>query len=231
LDYYNFSFAPKIKLEKRLKDILEDNVDEKYYLKDSVIAQFTEKTERAKRDGNGLAFKPSIGDNIAYSITTRAGGRVDDNFIDVIGLLDCKGTYQIRRVYGVAATLTTMQGGNQEPKIQIPSATKCGYELAESGDSINLSVPNSTTRRGRVGKQVAQTLDTQCNQAVVQQRIRKLTPRECLRLQDLGDDFVQVVSDSQMYKQAGNSMSCNVLEMIFRQIEKAKSKELSNTLF
>jgi DNA (cytosine-5)-methyltransferase 1 len=193
--YHRFSFAPKQKLWKRLKDVLEDDVDEKYYLKDSVIAQFIEKTERAKREGNGFAFKPSIGENIAYSITTKAGGRVDDNFIDVIGLLDCKGTDQIRRVYGVdgvATTLTTMQGGNQEPKIQIPSATKCGYELAESGDSINLSVPNSTTRRGRVGKQVAQTLDTQCNQAVVQQRIRKLTPRECLRLQDFPNDFIQV---------------------------------------
>lgn len=50
----------------------------------------------------------------------------------------------------------------------------------------------------------------------------KPTVRECLRLQDFPDSFIQVVSDSQQYKQAGNSMSVNVLEMIFRQIEKAK---------
>lgn len=178
--YHRFQFAPKQKLEKRLKDVLESEVDEKYYLSDSVIAQFTEKTERAKREGNGFAFKPTNGDACAYSITTKACGRVDDNFIDVVGLLDCKGADQIRRVYGtdgVAATLTTMQGGNQEPKIQ-----------------------NN-------------------------HKIRKLTPRECLRLQDFPDSFVQVVSDSQMYKQAGNSMSVNVLEMIFRQIEKTKEKD------
>ena len=56
-------------------------------------------------------------------------------------------------------------------------------------------------------------------------KIRKLTPRECLRLQDFPDTFKQVVSDSQMYKQAGNSMSVNILEMIFNQIEKAKKGE------
>jgi len=53
-------------------------------------------------------------------------------------------------------------------------------------------------------------------------RIRKLTPRECLRLQNFPDTFTQVVSDSQLYKQAGNSMTVAVLEMIFKQIEKAK---------
>jgi DNA (cytosine-5)-methyltransferase 1 len=106
------------------------------------------------------------------------------DFIDVIGLLDCKGTDQIRRVYGVngiAATLTTMQGGNQEPKI-------------------------------------------------LEKRIRKLTPLECWRLQDFPDEAhnkakASGVSDSQLYKQAGNSMSVNVLEMIFRQIINDKNSD------
>ena len=64
-------------------------------------------------------------------------------------------------------------------------------------------------------------------------RIRKLTPRECLRLQDFPDTFKQVVSDSQMYKQAGNSMTVAVVEMIFRQIEKALNGNITqkNTLF
>ena len=83
---------------------------------------------------------------------------------------------------------------------------------------------------GRVGKQVAQCLDTACNQAVVEERIRKLTPIECLRLQDFNDDFKIVISDSQAYKQAGNSMSVNILEMIFNQIEKAKVGECRNSL-
>ena len=52
--------------------------------------------------------------------------------------------------------------------IKVKSATSDGYEQAEVGDSINLSNPNSETRRGRVGKQKAQTLETSCNQAVVE---------------------------------------------------------------
>jgi DNA (cytosine-5)-methyltransferase 1 len=52
--------------------------------------------------------------------------------------------------------------------IKVKSATSDGYEQAQVGDSINLSNPNSETRRGRVGKQKAQTLETSCNQAVVQ---------------------------------------------------------------
>ena len=55
----------------------------------------------------------------------------------------------------------------QKLVIQVNSATSKGYEEATTGDSINLSVPTSKTRRGRVGKGVAQTLDTHCNQAVI----------------------------------------------------------------
>lgn len=74
------------------------------------------------------------------------------------------------RVYGgggISPTLNSMQGGNRQPKILIPEATKQGYAVAKEGDSINLSVPNSKTRRGRVGKGVAQTLDTQTQQYTI----------------------------------------------------------------
>lgn len=57
------------------------------------------------------------------------------------------------------------------------------------------------------------------NDPLCSERIRKLTPRECLRLQGIDDDFKIVVSDTQIYKQAGNAMSQNVVEMIFRQLE------------
>jgi DNA (cytosine-5)-methyltransferase 1 len=219
--YHRFQFAPKQKLEKRLKDVLESEVDEKYYLSDAVIQQFQAKTERAKQEGNGFAFKPTYGGSYAYSITTKAGARVDDNFINegVIGLLDCKGTDQIRRVYGtdgVCATLTTMQGGNQEPKIlQLGIGFNKGGQHSECPTIMKNSL--------------------ECNNFVKQQRIRKLTPLECWRLQDFSDEAHNKarnsgVSNSQLYKQAGNSMSVNVLEMIFRQIEKAKEVSC-DTLF
>lgn len=67
---------------------------------------------------------------------------------------------------GKSNTLTAVQKDNLV--INVKSATSDGYEQAEVGDSINLSNPNSETRRGRVGKQKAQTLETSCNQAVVE---------------------------------------------------------------
>ena len=83
--------------------------------------------------------------------------------------------------------------------------------------------PNSTTRRGRVGNKIANTLTCSCNQAVVNEyRIRKLTPKECWRLMGFKDEqFLkaeQVCSNSQLYKQAGNSIVVNVMEEIFKNL-------------
>ena len=126
----------------------------------------------------------------------------------------------VYEIDGIAPTLRAYQGGNLEPKIRVKEATKQGYAEAVVGDSINLSHPNSKTRRGRVGKQIANTLLTGESQGVVEPdfRIRKLTPRECWRLQGFPDwafDKAQEVnSNSQLYKQAGNSVTVNVIAAI-----------------
>lgn len=139
-------------------------------------------------------------------------------------------------------------GGNLEPMILVRSNTQKGYEVAELGDSINLEYPNSTTRRGRVGKQTAQTITTAPHQGVCdvkgetrvlkegngkentstmierkEPQIRKLTPKECFRLMGFDDADVEVliangISNTQLYKMAGNSIVVNVLEFIFCQI-------------
>ena len=97
------------------------------------------------------------------------------------------------------------------------------------GDSINIAFPNSETRRGRVGKGVAQTLETQCSQAILEVndylRIRKLTPTECWRLMGWKDEQIDKIkaskmSNTQMYKQAGNGIVVNVLEEIFKKLLK-----------
>lgn len=111
---------------------------------------------------------------------------------------------------------------NEIKKIRVREATKKGYAEASVGDSVNLSHPNSKTRRGRVGEGIANTLVTGDNQGVVTSnfRIRKLTPRECWRLQGFPDwafDKAQEVnSNSQLYKQAGNSVTVNVIKEIAR---------------
>lgn len=126
---------------------------------------------------------------------------------------------------GIVPTIRAYQGGGLEPKIRVKEATSKGYAEAEVGDSVNLSHPNSKTRRGRVGKQVANTLLTGESQGVIEPdfRIRKLTPRECWRLQGFPDwafDKAQEVnSNSQLYKQAGNSVTVNVIAEIAKEFK------------
>lgn len=187
------------------------------------------------------------------------------------------------RTDGVSNTLTSVQKDNY---LAIPEATAKGYAEAHEGDSVNLAVPNSTTRRGRVGKQMANTLDTGCQQGVVEQwltvvgnkqlnpfrgrvegispcitsacgagggmtpmltdadlettktkefieqvrgheemryRIRKLTPRECFRLMGVDDADIDKlmsagISNSQLYKCAGNSIVVDTLYHLFRKL-------------
>ena len=108
--------------------------------------------------------------------------------------------------------------------LRIKNATAAGYAEAHCGDSINLAFPDSKTRRGRVGKGHAQTLDTSCNQGVPLGcgRIRKLTPRECWRLQGFSDDMFDraaaVNSDAQLYKQAGNGVTIPVVYAVGKRI-------------
>ena len=112
----------------------------------------------------------------------------------------------------------------QPKQILIRETTKKGYAVAEVGDSINLEQPNSKTRRGRVGKNIANTLTCSCNQGVLDgYRIRKLTPKECWRLQGWDDESFEkaasVCSNSQLYKQAGNGVTVNVIYEIAKRLK------------
>lgn len=108
--------------------------------------------------------------------------------------------------------------------VMIREATKTGYDMAHQGDAINYSVPNSQTRRGRVGKGVANTLDTNCQQGVLTEgcKIRRLTPKECWRLQSFPDWAFEKAAayntDHQLYKQAGNSVTVNVIYQIAKRL-------------
>lgn len=108
--------------------------------------------------------------------------------------------------------------------VMIREATKTGYDMAQQGDAINYSVPNSQTRRGRVGKGVANTLDTNCQQGVLtdEWKIRRLTPKECWRLQSFPDWAFEKAAayntDHQLYKQAGNSVTVNVIYEIAKRL-------------
>ena len=210
-----------LQITTRLIDVLEDEVDEKYYLSDEKTRKLT----------------------------------LDHDLSGKLNFYNYNETDKVYSVNKVGPTLNTMQGGNRQPKIAIREATKQGYAIAEQGDSVNVTYPDSKTRRGRVGKQVAQTLQAgEVNQGVViddtqgydgtriykgvsptirssrsglktidNLRIRKLSPLECWRLQGFTDEqFYKAkesgVSNSQLYKQSGNSVTVNVVDAIVKQL-------------
>lgn len=109
--------------------------------------------------------------------------------------------------------------------IAIRTANRMGYDMARGGDCIDLAYPKSKTRRGRVGHGVSKTIATGDTMGTLTEdmRIRKLTPRECWRLMGFSDeDFDKAkaagISDTQLYKQAGNSIVVDVLMAIFKEL-------------
>ena len=110
--------------------------------------------------------------------------------------------------------------------VLIKTANKQGYMTAQIGDGIDLAYPESETRRGRVQPQRSNTLTTSDNLGVLIDdqciKIRKLTPRECWRLQGFTDEqfnkAAAINSNSQLYKQAGNAVTVNVVAEIGRHI-------------
>lgn len=307
-----FEFPLPVELKIKLKDILEDGVDEKFYLSENGLGRLIKKNNKLLKD-----FKnPNISSCLIAGYHKMSGNQnqyiAESNKVQkIIGMYDTENKKrQAGSIYnpnGLSPTLTTMNnGGNKQPYILVREATKKGYTEAMEGDSINVSYPNSTTKRGRVGKEVSQTiltspsmatvveypkpicLNNSCKQPSVQDRIydeegiatavtasqfrpniaerimfnpynkkkitdivptqtancgvatssaavlisedgkhfmkiRKLTPLECWRLMSFDDeDFYKAksvgISDTQLYKQAGNSIVVNVLAAIFRKM-------------
>ena len=141
------------------------------------------------------------------------------------------------RVYssdGISPCLNCMGGGGREPKILqlgrgfnkggvhniAPTITKNSYQ-----ENNFLIIKEAKTRRGIVGKQIANTLLTGEEQCMVNRdfRIRKLTPKECWRLQGFPDWAFEkaqsVNSNSQLYKQAGNTVTVNVIKAIAKKLK------------
>ena len=259
-DYY-YKFPKSFKLELKLKDMLEGEVDEKYYLSQKMIESFNHHAERHRNRGNSFGWKPTQGEGIANSLTASTSCRSSDNFIKVLGTVNIGNNESNNRIYavdGISPTLNTCQGGNRQPKILVPEATKKGYAEAYEGDGVYIN--RSHQKRGCVQNGMIQTLKTSGNDVgvVVSEpkiiddtqgfdgvreyesysptlraarnglkvehnlRIRKLTPLEYWRLMGFDDeDFYKaekVNSNTQLYKQAGNSIVVNVLEEIFKKL-------------
>ena len=314
IDNNKFTFPEKIPLQLKLKDLLEEVVDDKYYLTEKGIGRLIKRNNKLIKTKSNSEISSCIiagyhkmdgGNNQYISEETkikRIGGIYDTE----------NRKRQAGSIYDpdyISPTLTTMfPGADKQPFVLINEGTKKGTSEAREGDSINISYHNNMKKRGRVGKEVSQTILTSSNMAVVENankpiclnankkvsyqdriydeegiattvtasefrpriaerkmfnpynekeirdiaptqtancgcstssaavlisedgknylKIRKLTPLECLRLMGFDDeDFYKVksvgMSDTQAYRQAGNSIVVNVLEAVFKNLIKS----------
>ena len=319
-----FVFPEKRELTLRLKDMIDEHVDEKYYLKESTIrsivtSKFNSRRDSIRRPSDYAyclrardCYEPQcvqvgevVGDKwekmhemsrrvyepngLSPTVHCAGGGNTEPKIVAMRGrnpenpsdrtpgiplkqrlevnekglcnalttvqkdnlvmdadyvsrkygeFIDEKGyipemfvAYNKQEVHDVAPTLTgqcSCPSGSSavlklEKPIKVKVATKQGYEEATAGDYVNITFPSSKTKRGRVGKGVAQTLTCGDGNAVITEnvRIRKLTPRECLRLMGWTDEQIDKiesakVSSTQQYRQAGNGIVVQVLEAIFK---------------
>ena len=174
--YRDFNFPIKTPLLNKLKDILEQDVNDKYYLSQKMIKGFTNHKERHKEKGTGFKWQPKSGDDIANCLRANAAICPTDNTV-------------------IAHSL-------------YPRSSKTG-----KGGTGHLSKQDGTTY----------CLDTGNAQAIEKdKKIRRLTPLECWRLQGFSDEEFykaqKVNSDTQLYKQAGNSITVNVMVEILKKI-------------
>ena len=227
-----FIFPDKKELNIKLKDLLEESVDEKYYLSDKMI-QYISATGTANYRNPDSKINLEIARPITTDPNKRAGTtnylckELPNNY----DLSQIKGKSYIRdfgsrgklQEKEIVDTLTASMGtgGGNVPIIKIKNNTKKGYLEASPGDGVYTVTSN---KRGTVSKDSIHTITTRQDYGVVLEdlRIRKLTPKECWRLMGFEDkDFEKaskVNSNTQLYKQAGNSIVVNVLESILKNL-------------
>lgn len=187
-----------------LKDILEDEVDEKYYLSDKILNYFNGNSQKMKDAGNGFSFSPTIGDKKAKSVTTKCGNRMDDEYIIVIPEATAKGYVEIRP-------------GECFDAENINSKTRRGRKMIDKSNNLMASTTNFMRYEGSLTADQLATLN-------ISPRIRRLTPVECERLQTVEDNYTSCVSDTQRYKMLGNGWTIDVIAHIFSFINDGKTR-------
>jgi len=248
-DKGTFKFPKKIPLTTRLIDLCNDNVDEKYYIStdkcERLLSELQSGQERHKivvkeattkgydianigdsiniGQPNSKIRRGRVGKQVANTITTQNELCVVEPKLVCVGEVNINAKDQCKRVYnpgGVAPTLTTMQGGYQEPKI-----LTCG-NINPSGNGINGEVINS--------KGLSKTITTNKGEGpkvLFNYRIRKLTPTECLRLMGVKDKDINSMidaglSNSALYKLAGNSIVTNSMDFLKSAIKSTSDKKV-----
>ena len=241
-----YEFPDPMPLPLRLKDVLEPKVDERYYLSERMIAGYNAHKERHDAAGDGFGWKPTDGDCVAASVTTHNGSRNTDNYIKepiVLGWVrDEKGNVVKRPPVEVANTVTSGKRDNtqnyvvepfivasrgREPQVMTPKRTEYGKQIRKQYENHEV-----TEQRKNIQQLEPRTDGVSNTLTGVQKdnyvcepsyRIRKLTERECFRLMDVPEEYIDRIqaagiSRSQQYKMAGNSIVVSCMYHIWRKL-------------
>ena len=258
LGEYNYRFPQPVSLTKRIRDYLEESVDERFYLSDKALKGFMEHAKKQKEKGNNFHAVVRDGDSITATIKSgyykngydcligspvivRINSSQDGKVIDPngIALTQTAGHYNMMKI--VEPTIVAMRGRNPDnPSDRTAgSPTEQRLEVNTQGTSNcltsvqkdNLVMEETILRRARgfnmsgehkICPPVTANSFQDNNLLKCQYRIRKLTPRECGRLMGVSDEDISkmaaVNSNTQLYKQFGNSIVVDVMCAMFRNL-------------
>jgi len=196
----SFEFPKEISLEHTMQDFLEDYVDSKYYLKEKGVKFVTSSKNRKKR------YTQINGD---IAICQKANQQ-----------FNWHGDFVYERQSSQEFNEFIFDVNEVEEKYYLSEKVK-NYVLASGTKGFKTSTKTDL----QVARPLLQSMHKMHRAGVDNYvthnkgRIRKLTPKECLRLMGFGDEFKQVVSDTQMYRQAGNSIVVDVLIALLKQMD------------
>lgn len=253
-----YHFPKPMKLEKRIKDILEPSgtVDESYYFSAKQLSGMFNYCNKKVSQGCGFQTQFVNEEEIASCVTTRYGASYTDAYLKEPALKQVASLYdnnaQAGRIYdieGISPCLDTCSGGNRMPKILTPVRTEEAKELRRKGIEVfgnrefipredGCSNTLTTVQKdSMVAEPIAIDLKNLPDKTVLKDeegrgflwqdnalwRVRKLTPREVFRLQDLSEEDIDKILESGVsktacYALAGNSITIAPLFHIFRKI-------------
>lgn len=223
-DYY-YEFPKAMKLEKRLKDLLENMVAENYYLSDRMIEYFEKHSKECENKGSGFRFNPIENTEVvAKAVTTRAGCRMDDNFIKINGK-QCKVTKDNENFIEWKSKGLLDSDCRAWKSERISGTLTCkGNNKIVTNEPVAYDEQNNYIRKDEcVGTLTTDGSSPKHNNRVIENcRIRKLTPKECFRLMGVKDQDYEKIAENQsnasLYHLAGDSIVVDVLVEIFRRM-------------
>lgn len=206
----SYHFPNPLPLKRALIDILEKDFEEKYLLSDKLVQYFHRVNNKKKHNHK---FKPREMNDVAYTIKTKAGSRIDDNYVKVVGFVSNSQNGRVLDISGLCYSITNGEKDGA-PKIQL---IKRGHGFYKGGiQKDNIVVPTISASSFKENNFII-------SYNKYGEIYRRLTPRECFRLMGVDDKDIDIlqesgISDTQQYKLAGNSIVVDVLYHIFRKM-------------